>query len=825
MLSLLFKYLSSFVKFIIFSFAFVHVVHANQSFPVMWNLQNSDEYFIGRTEFLKSMHEYLFEKDNCLIISGLPGFGQTQVIKRYAELNKENYDIVWRFDASKNLSEQYINFAKRWNKVIKKYYKDDSEQNLLHINLDLINTDIIEEQVHYRLKVTKLNWLIIFDNVSNYSDILSNLPKKYNSNGYGHLIISATNAASYSAAKNVMILDKLKREESVELLLKTTGEIDHVNANLLAETLQDHPLAVARAGSFIEFYKSISIAEYNRLFLTERKKLWEKEKQFITQDNNNSYKINVFTTLSLIIDAVKKESPMAYDLLTMIAFVDCKNIPETLLLQYIRSNYNKEYNYLDFDFKDALSVLLKYSLITRNFPNKNTETNKLRKETLFTVHGLTQLVIQDLLNEEEKRFYLNRSIVAINNLLPNNIHLLMKSLSKAFYVKPHINILSKHAKDLKLYNSEVMQLELRLLEYNLSGIRNDKEVEGLINRVEHINKKIQKINQDQKTFLKIRLAIMKSAFFAWVKAEYLPALKEALYAYDLIKTLSSPYHYNDEYLMIYNRLARLYSVIGDNTNAFKYAYLGKEIIDNNSNNLLEYKNDFLKILVKVYIDKGDYHQALEYSNLALNKLDYNSAIGEVSLGDIAAYLINADILIRMERYEEAMQKVRLLNDIAKKFLPNEHSLYKAHIMSFYGYLSALLELENNLEQNIYKLISSQKTLKELLGEENYYKNCNVYLGHKFLGELYEKQGNNLRARQEYSIGLKILANTYISADDVATDDLSDLYCKLAIINLKLGLPSKAIDYIDSHYHIFGLDHPRSIKITEYLTDNNVELGF
>ena len=811
MLRSILKYFSNFISMTLFYFCLTNSAIANQTFPVMWNLQNSNEYFVGREEFLKNMHKYFFNKSNSLIITGFPGSGKAQVVKRYAELHKEKYDIVWRFDANKNLSEQYINFAKRWNKVIKKYYKDDAEQNFLQINLDSIDANIIEEQVHYRFKTTKLNWLIIFDNVENSNDMLENLPKKYNSKGYGHVIILTTNVPPNT---NVMLLDKFTHEESIELLLKMTGENDVHNASLLADILEDHPLAVASAGSFIAFYKSISIEEYNRLFLTERKELLKKE-QLMMKANNNS-KLNVITTQSLIIKEVKKESRLAYDLLAMIAFLDNKNIPESLLIQYIKDNNQNSIN-LNANFKNALSILLKSSLLLRNYPNKNTEENKLKKESLFSVHSLTQLVMQDLLKPEEKRLYLNKSITAMNNLLPNNVYLLTKSLSKSFYVRPHITMLSKYASDFKLYNNDVIQLELRALEYNLSGIRNDKEAEILINRIEDISQKLIKADQEKINLLKIRLAIMKSAYLAWVKADYHEALKEALCAYNLIKTLPSSVNYYDEYLMIYNRLARLYSITGDNINAFKYAYLGKEIIDN-SEGFLDYKNDFLKILVKVYIDNGDYVQALKYSDLTLVKLNWQE---EVLPGDIAAYIINADILIRMGKYKEAMHKLDLLNKIAERFLPNEHILYKANIMSYHSYVKSLLGGNRAIETTI----TSQQMLKKLLGEENYYKSCHVYMSHKFLGEIYEQQGDYLKAEQEYFTGLRILINTYNNNDQAATDDLSDFYYKLAIIHIKLAQNSKAANYIRCHYQVFGREHPRSTKIMDYLVENNINLRF
>lgn len=788
---------------------------AEQKFPVMWNLQNSNEYFVGRKEFLQNMAAHLFKKNNCLIISGAPGFGQEQVIKQYAELHKDKYDIVWRIcgNSNKLLLEQYINFARRWNKVIKKYYNNDSEQNLLQINLDSIDSKIIEEQVHYRLKVTKLNWLIIFDNVPDASEILKNLPKKYTSKGYGHLIISTN--STMAPDSNVMHLEKFNREESIELLLKITGENDVYNANLLAENLEDHPLAITGAAAFISFYKSMTIEDYNHLFLTERKKLWEAENKFFSQNNSDreKLKLNVFTTTSITIEAIKKESNIAYDLLGMIAFLDKKNIPENFLKQYVRdnySNYNDNFNNLNIDFKNALSILLKYSILTRNYPNKNTEENKAKKEPLYSMHGLTQLIIQDILKPQEKLLYVDRSIKAINNILPNNLYLLAKSLSKAFYFKPHINMISKHAANLKLYNNDIMQLELRDLEYNLTAIRNDKAAEDLINKLEFISQEMDKANTEKTIFLKIRFAIMKSAFLAWVKTDYPSSLKEVLYAYNLLKTLPSHYHYRDEYLMIYNRLSRLYSIMGDNKNAFKYAYLGKEIIDN-SDGFLDYQNDFLKILVKIYIDNGDYIQSLKYSNLSLDK------------EDIAAYLINADILIRMEKYKEAKEKLDLLNQITEKFLPNEHILYKTNIAIHHNYVSALLN-SISINQAIGNIIKSQENLKNFLGSENYLKNCHVYISHKFLGELYEKSGDYIKAQEQYSLGLEILINTFNNNENAITDDLSDFYYRLFIINTKLSNLSNATEYINQHIHQFGINHPRSNKILDYIADNQLYFG-
>ena len=791
-------------------------------FPVMWNVQNSNEHFVGREQFLKDMHEFLFKKQDFLVIAGSIGSGKAKIMKQYAELNKENYDIVWWIDVNKSLEEQYINFAKRWNKVISKYYKDSADQNFLQINLDLTEAKNVIEQVHDKLRITKLNWLIIFDNVKESFNMQTNMPKKHSDTGYGHIMISTNDITQNN---NVMRLKKFSRDESIELLLKTTGEKDSHKANLLAHTLKDYPLAVAGAGSFIASYASINIEEYNQLFLTRRQELWKMEKQFRQKNSeDNNYQETISTTISLIINEVKKESSLAYDLMAISAFLDNENIPEALLLQYVITNYDQDYlennhsdqmkdnqKSIDLEFKNALSILLKYSLLMKNYSQEKAGAN-LKKELLFTTHEFSQLVMQDLLNEKDKKLYLNKAIDAINKCLPSNIYRLTNFLSESFYFIPNITALIKYAEDFKLYNNEVILLELRALEYNLAGIRNDKEAERLIKKIEKTSKHVA----DQDVVQKIRFTIMKSAFLAWVKADYPASLKEALFANELIK--ESPDEHPEERLMIYNRLARLYNAMGNNVAALKYADLGKQIVKN-APNLLGYQNDFYKILVKLYVDSGDYNQALKYSELILTKIESQA---KILPSDISTFLINADILIRMGKYQEAMQKLSILEQLSEDSLPSDNS-YKTNITTYNTYVGALLG--KNLDQAIKFSIANQEVLKKSLGEISYYKSRPVFMSYKFLGEIYEKQGDNIKAEQEYSTGLKILTNIYGQSSHAVTDDLSDIYNKLAIINLKLKRSTKALEYLKLHRQVFGYKHPRSIKLIGSFVKNNIDPWF
>lgn len=434
----------------------------------------------------------------------------------------------------------------------------------------------------------------------------------------------------------------------------------------------------------------------------------------------------------------------------------------------------------------------------------------------------------------------------MNQILSNNIYTLTDFLSERPYYLAHITSLKDHASKLGAYNNDVLQLSLRLLEYNLAGIRNDQEAENLIGVIEIINKKVTEqqiakeeaaktniifkwlgIGKDQQLdeklaqenrfhkLLNIRFSVMKSAFIAWVKSDYQSSLKEALQAYSAIQKFQKDYP--EEQLMIYNRLGRLYNVMGNNNEAFKYIELGKQIIADNPN-IIGYPNDFYKILVKIYVDSGDFEQALKYSQINLSKLDLQE---KITPSEISAHIISADILIRSTKYQEALPKLNLLLQIVEKSFPQEHP-YKTNLIVYRSYVSAMLG--NNAPQAIKNILTSQVAYRKRLGDKGYYKNRHVFMSHRFLGELFEKAGDNIKAEAEYSTGLSILNNMYNSKGNSVTDDLSFIYYKLSIINTKLKQYQKAVEIFKTHMQTFGSAHPRSIELIGYFSDHNVDVG-
>ncbi len=816
----LFQYIYQFLFISLLFFCINHECLANNSVtpksndditaPLIWNLRHFNEHFVGRKEFLKNMHGHFFEgKNNLLVVSGGSGSGKAAVIQRYAEQHQATYNIAWWFDIKQDLKEQYRNFALEWDRIV----YDDPNKHLLEIKVENLSEDELINQVNDRLRITKLNWLIVLDNIQEIADIQKYIPKKSSNQGYGHIIILTKNSTIHD---NVMRLDKLDREESIELIIKTTGKNDRTQANALAETLEDNPLAIARAGLFIASYDLNTIEEYNQLFKNDRQKIWQAEKQLQNQRiKYKSYKSTLLTSNAKNIEETKKESNLAYELLSIIALINNEDISEDILGAYYKFKYNKDSN--DIDFKSAISVLLKNSIVYRyNDLNYSYKNLKEGKESFLTTNKLTQLTLQDLQETKEKLFYINATVAAVNHLIPAGSYSSTGFILQNPYILAHILKSLHFANEVNLHNNETLKLQLHLLGYYLYGRRDDQKAEQLITLIDQQIKSIQEIDD----LLKVRLAIFKSAFLDKAKRDHENSFKQITLAHDLAKKQINPPI--EESFLIYRRLAKCYNSINDSESAGKYVALAKQFFDQNSE-LQVYQKTMYKILIKIALDKNDYTKALEYSNIYIANLDKKKDSKQLTSKDISIYLQHVDILIRLKQYEEAQSILEWILKLDDDLFPTFKAAYKPNAVIYHTYIN-MLSNKNATKDQINTMLEAQQTLKNTFGEKRYYKSLYAYRHHLFLGEMYELLDNHKQAEEEYFTGYQTLINFYNNtskASTTTTDDFSETISKLAIINVKLEKPREALGYLRMHREMFGKKHQRSLRLVRYFVENKV----
>lgn len=184
----------------------------------------------------------------------------------------------------------------------------------------------------------------------------------------------------------------MERAESVELLLKRTGETDEAAAEALADELGDLPLALEQAAAYVE-QTGRSLLGYLELFRERRQEVLARV------EPPADYPATVATTWELAFQEVEEASPVAADLLRLMAFLAPDDMPLSLL--------SEGEEHLPEPLKsvvadplvgdDALAVLRRYSLVEV-------------AEKSLSVHRLVQAVMRDRLSEEERKRWVEAAV-------------------------------------------------------------------------------------------------------------------------------------------------------------------------------------------------------------------------------------------------------------------------------------------------------------------------------------------------------------------------------------------------------------------------------
>jgi len=345
--------------------------------PPIWKVPyNRNLNFTGRKAQLTLLREQLTSGVPAALtqaISGLGGVGKTQLALEYTYRHAGDYDLVWWVR-----SEEPVVLA-----------ADIAD---LATPLDLPQAKMTEQETKVQAVRQKLGqmtgWLLVFDNAGKHEDISPYLPQ----GGGGHIIITSRNDVWQRLAHKVPI-KTFDRIESIEFLVKRTGQGDETGANELAHELGDLPLALEQAGAYIED-TGRELSEYVELYRTRRDKLLE------SQPAPVDYPATVLTTWDLSMEQVVKESLGARFLLDLFSFLSPDEIPRMLLEPIAQAIDPLEQD-------KAIASLKHYSLI------------ELSKNGFF-VHRMLQAVVLDHLSTDLKESYCIAAVKLIFAAVPSN---------------------------------------------------------------------------------------------------------------------------------------------------------------------------------------------------------------------------------------------------------------------------------------------------------------------------------------------------------------------------------------------------------------------
>jgi tetratricopeptide (TPR) repeat protein len=337
--------------------------------PAITNLPARNRNFIGRAELLELLHSELrarsgFAETQARAIHGLGGVGKTQLALEYAHWHAAEYELIWWIPAQRTTTAVAVLAALARQLGVQE--RADQSEMVVELFAELRRRDC---------------WLLIYDNAETPEQLGPLLPP----GGDGHVLVTSRYPA-WGRVAEPLLLDVLRREESVALLRRRTGSSEEASVATLAEFLGDLPLALEEAAAYIE-ETQVGLTDYLRLARERTVELFGLDQPAVDEQR-------VATAWSVSLDQVRAQAPAAAALLDLCAFLAPDDIPRELprhapdRLPLPLAHATRD----PLAYNEAVRALGRYSLATVT-------------PTALGIHLMVQVVVRARLGSEGERLW------------------------------------------------------------------------------------------------------------------------------------------------------------------------------------------------------------------------------------------------------------------------------------------------------------------------------------------------------------------------------------------------------------------------------------
>ena len=310
---------------------------------------------------------------------GIGGSGKSQLALRFIEKYRNCYDTIIWIDAqtpeaaTRSYSEAFGKLKLDYPQHIIDESRNDvdlsDQQGISTTNNWIIHT------VKEWLENTRCNWLVVIDNADNLRWIQDIMPK----GRIGSLIITSRDRMVYRVVDHIILVDKMRKTEALELLSRSannpSNSIQQHGADFVQQKSQEHQaslivdhlgylaLAIDLAGAYIS--QNDLVQENLSLYL-----------EFLDQNSAallgnealqdaGHYHHTVATVWETSFAAINRTSPASALLLTFLAYLSTSRIDDPLFAEASMFNYMHQrrmqypsWEYLRQPLKILVSLLL-----------------------------------------------------------------------------------------------------------------------------------------------------------------------------------------------------------------------------------------------------------------------------------------------------------------------------------------------------------------------------------------------------------------------------------------------------------------------------------
>jgi tetratricopeptide (TPR) repeat protein len=371
--------------------------------PVIWGaVPARNKNFTGRADILDLLREGASSRVTAVLASGpsstssdsssstpqgvrgLGGVGKTAIAIEYAYRYRSDYDLVW-WIAADQLASVRGSLAELAQRLGLEASPAAGVDGLITVVQDAL-----------RRGEPYTRWLIVFDNADQPDEISDLIP-----DGPGDVLITSRNPR-WEATITTVPMDVFRPEESRDFLLKRVRKsLTEAEADRLAKELGHLPLALEQAGAMLA-ETGMPADDYLRL-------LRERTSEIMNQGPPSGYPRSMTAAWRLSVEAVKRSSPQALEVLRCCAFFGPEPIPRDV---FRRGNQGSS---------TAIGEVLSNSIATASV------MRELARYALITldgntvkVHRLIQALLRDELTPKQQAAYRREAHLIMAAAAPDN---------------------------------------------------------------------------------------------------------------------------------------------------------------------------------------------------------------------------------------------------------------------------------------------------------------------------------------------------------------------------------------------------------------------
>ena len=387
----------------------------------------SSTFFLERPKLLEEIKNK-FSTNNTIqivLLIGEGGAGKTTVAYHYATPYIQG--IVWSIHAN---SKETVLLS--FEKLVLAIMHQEKDYRGLQLLQNAQNTPLYENFLLSHKEKLKQNpgWLLIVDNVHNFSEMQTYLPNDERVWGSGKIIITTGDfTLKNTFPEQIIYVPEMTAQEKLVLFNKIFPNKSHASIEETKAFLSKIPPFPLDVSTAAHYFKStdISYHKYQESMHADIEQ-FSKAQANILQDRGNYTKTR-YSIVGLSIKNLLNEHPDFGDLLLLLSLIDTQNIPYNLLTYYKNSQ----------QIGDFFHALQKHSLLGDN-KNLHKTTQEIIRKYLTQMIGVAdqQQKIEVMAEYIEKY---------VDELLTNqDLHLLQRLLPHLLAFIKHENLMSRIAK-------------------------------------------------------------------------------------------------------------------------------------------------------------------------------------------------------------------------------------------------------------------------------------------------------------------------------------------------------------------------------------------